>query len=427
VEGERVGMVDCRGDGNGGKQHVATIRMKNSQSIVVPARTVQLVHLEISDEANSKLQPEKSYVMESQQEVPGLNFARAVIKGASTRHLITSVVNSTESPIVIPPDTIVGRVGSISDEISPDEREDWNEEIEADMEFDSSKSKMSQDEFEAQLEKSISGSVLDATQKHELKSLLRRYRDRFAPDPSCPGTTDVVVHTIDTGQSKPMKSAPARVSPRDQEVIKEKIDEMLKAGIIEPSRSPWASRIVMVRKKDGTARFCVDYRNLNEVTVKDSYPLPHQTDLMDAISDAIYFSTMDLAAGYWQIRLDDDAKEKSAFASRFGFYQFTVMPFGLTNAPATFQRMMDVALSGLTWIECMVYLDDIIIFGRNWKEHLDRLQHVMDRLREFKLVAKLSKCHFGAQSIKFLGHVVTAAGLGTDPDKVKAIRELPYP
>jgi hypothetical protein len=299
----------------------------------------------------------------------------------------------------------------------------------ADAEFDSLVSKVSDREFDLQLDSSLKGTVLDAAQVTELKTLLHQYRDCFAPDPSSPGTTDVVVHTIDTGSAKPMKSAPARVSPRDQELIKEKINEMLKAKIIEPSRSPWASRIVLVRKKDGirTPRFCVDYRQLNEVTVKDSYPLPYQTDLMDSISDAKYFSSLDLAAGYWQIKLDDDAKLKSAFASRHGFFQFNVMPFGLTNAPATFQRMMDVVLAGLTWLECMVYLDDIIIFARNWKEHLERLAHVLARLREYKLVAKLSKCQFGCRTIKFLGHVISAEGISTDPDKVTVIKNLPYP
>ena len=202
---------------------------------------------------------------------------------------------------------------------------------------------------------------------------------------------------------------------------------MLKAGVIEPSRSPWASRVVIVKKKDGTPRFCVDYRALNLLTVKDSYPLPYQTDLMDNISNAQYFSSLDLASGYWQIKLDDDAKAKSAFTTRYGLFQFNVMPFGLTNAPATFQRLMDLVLAGLTWIECMVYLDDIIIFSPTWKEHLKRLKHVFERLRESKLKAKMSKCQFGREKLKYLGHVISAAGIATDPEKITVIEKLTVP
>ena len=148
---------------------------------------------------------------------------------------------------------------------------------------------------------------------------------------------------------------------------------------------------------------------------------------MDNISNAKYFSSLDLASGYWQIKLDDEAKAKSAFTTRYGLYQFNVMPFGLTNAPATFQRLMDLVLAGLTWIECMVYLDDIIIFSATWNEHLGRLAHVFARLREYKLKAKLSKCQFGREEIKFLGHVISSKGIATDQDKVKAIERIPYP
>ena len=278
-----------------------------------------------------------------------------------------------------------------------------------------------------QVDASLADSVLNKEQKAQLRSLLYEHQDCFAPDPKNPGTTDLLTHRIDTCQAAPIKSAPARVSPPNQAIIKKSIDEMVQAGIAEPSSSPWASRIVIVTKKDGTPRFCVDYRSLNAVTVKDSYPIPHQTDLLDAIGEAKFFSTLDLASGYWQIKLDEDAKMKSAFVSRYGLYQFTVMPFGLTNAPATFQRMMDVVLSGLTWLQCMVYLDDIIVFAPTWEEHQMRLRNVLTRLRKYKLAAKMTKCRFGRQSIVFLGHVISAEGVSTDPEKVKAIQRLPYP
>src|SRR4029077_16457482 len=130
--------------------------------------------------------------------------------------------------------------------------------------------------------------------------------------------------------------------PAEQSVIKKNIHNMLEAGVIEPSRSPWSSRIVLTKKRDGSPRFCVDYRQLNDLTLKDSYPLPLQQDVMDFLSTARFFSTIDLASGFWQIPLTESAKQKSAFVSRFGLFQFKVMPFGLTNAPAAFQRVMDL-------------------------------------------------------------------------------------
>ena len=168
---------------------------------------------------------------------------------------------------------------------------------------------------------------------------------------------------------------------------------MRKHGIVEPAASPWASNVVLVKKKDGSLRFCVDYRRLNAITYKDSYPLPLIDNCLSALSGASWFSTLDLRAGYYNIPIAECDRDKSAFITRTGCYRFTVMPFGPTGAPSVFQRLMDLVLCGLSYVSCLVYLDDIIIFGRNFEEHLDRLREVFDRICQANLKLKPSKIH----------------------------------
>ena len=197
--------------------------------------------------------------------------------------------------------------------------------------------------------------------------------------------------------------------------------------MIEPSNSPWASPVVLVQKKDGSLRYCIDYRKLNAVTRKDSYPLPRIDDSLDTLKNAKYFTTLDLASGYWQIELTDDAKEKSAFCTTSGLYQFRVMPFGLTNAPATFQRLMERVLAGLQWRICLVYIDDIIIFSATVDDHLQQLDEVFGRLKAAGLKLKPKKCHLFQQKVQYLGHIVSEEGIATDPEKTESIRKWHRP
>ncbi|XP_036138917.1 uncharacterized protein LOC118644443 [Monomorium pharaonis] len=170
------------------------------------------------------------------------------------------------------------------------------------------------------------------------------------------------------------------------------IEEMRAQGVIEESQSPWMSPAVLVRKKDGSLRFCVDYRKLNEVTVKDSYPLPKIDDILDQLSGNIWFSTLDLKSGYWQVKIRSEDKEKIAFSIGNGLWQFTVMPFGLCNAPATFERVIEKILHGLLYKFCLVYLDDVIIYGKSFSEMLENLGKVFTRLREVNLKVNPKEC-----------------------------------
>ena len=199
---------------------------------------------------------------------------------------------------------------------------------------------------------------LDDSQRGQLANTLLQFVDLIpVPGSALTGYTDAVEHTIDTGDSPPIRCAPHMMSPQKIKQEETCVEEMLTGGQIEPSDSPWSAPVVLVTKKDGGTRFCVDYHRLNLATVKDAYPLPRIDDTLDMLAGKQWSS------GYWQVSLSPDARCKTAFATHSGLFQFRVMPFGLCNAPATFERLMDRVLQGLRWSHCLVYLDDIISFG----------------------------------------------------------------
>lgn len=268
---------------------------------------------------------------------------------------------------------------------------------------------------------------LTNTEHQALSTLLTAYSDLFDFDRRALTKTTTVNHSIDTGTATPVKSRAYRVSPAERRTIQENVADMLKKNVIEPSSSPWSSPVVLVKKKDGSWRFCVDYRRLNKVTKKDAYPLPRIDDTLDTLQGSSFFSSMDLRSGYWQIPLSDDAKPKTAFITPDGLYQFNVMPFGLCNAPATFERMMDNLLMGFTWNICLCYLDDVVVFSATFDEHIRRLRQVLDCFRAAKLQLNSKKCRFGARQIKVLGHLVSVDGIRPDPDKIQAVSEFPVP
>ena len=203
---------------------------------------------------------------------------------------------------------------------------------------------------------------------------------------------------------------------------------MLDIGAIRRSNSPWASPVVLVRKKDGSLRFCIDLRKLNARTVKDAYSLPCIEDALDSLNGACIFTSLDLKSGYWQVELDENSIPLTAFTvGPLGFYECVRMPFGLTNAPATFQRLMESCLGELHLDWCIIYLDDIIIFSKTPDEHIARLEGVFEKLAKAGLKLKPSKCEFFRSSLKYLGHIVSKDGIATDPRKIEAINKWPQP
>ncbi|XP_063054507.1 uncharacterized protein LOC134448779 [Engraulis encrasicolus] len=202
---------------------------------------------------------------------------------------------------------------------------------------------------------------------------------------------------------------------------------MLEGGIIRESSSPWAAPIVLVQKKNGSWRFCVDYRRLNSVTKKDAFPLPRIEDSLTTLSQAAWYSTLDLASGYWQVRVEEPDREKTAFTTPFGLFEWDRMPFGLCNAPATFQRLMQRCLSGQMVESTLVYLDDIIVFSPDFSTHLRHLEGVFQAMERYGLKLRPEKCQLLRQEVKFLGHRVSHQGVSPDPDKVSAVQEWQTP
>lgn len=241
------------------------------------------------------------------------------------------------------------------------------------------------------------------------------------------GHTSLVEHSIDTGSAKPVCLPPYRASPKKRRIIEEQIAKMITDDIIEPASGPWASPIVIVEKPSSEPRFCIDFRKINLSTVKDSYPLPRVDESLDFLSRGKYISTLDLARGYWQVSVAPESRQKTAFISHKGLYQFKVMPFGLSNAPATFQRLMNSVLAGLIYNCCVVYLDDIVVASPTLEQHIEDLTVVLGRLADAGLSLKLGKCHFCKSSLRYLGYMVTPEGLSPDENKVSSIKDFPEP
>ncbi|KAI2646137.1 Retrovirus-related Pol polyprotein from transposon 17.6 [Labeo rohita] len=264
---------------------------------------------------------------------------------------------------------------------------------------------------------------LAAAQKAELQHLVSQFQDVFS---SQPGQTNVVHHDIKTPTGVIVRQWPYRIPEARRQAIEEEIQQMLKLGGLEPSRSPWSSPIVMVPKPDGTLRFCNDFRRLNKVSEFDGYPMPRVDELLDRLGRARYISTLDLTKGYWQVPLTSSAKPKTAFSTPSGHWQYRTLPFGSHGAPATFQRMMDIILRPQQ-AYAAAYIDDVVVHSEAWDEHLDRLRRVLSELRWAGLTANPRKCHLALSEAKYLGFQVGRGLIRPQEKKVEAIHSAPRP
>ena len=267
------------------------------------------------------------------------------------------------------------------------------------------------------------GTQLSEDRKEELQNLLRKFQ---TVTKDTPGRTNTATHHIRTTDHSPIRQKPYRIPQAYLEKVMTELEEMERDGIIEKSSSEWASPLVIVKKQDGGLRICVDYRQLNQVTKFDAYPMPRIEELLDKVGNAEFITTLDLAKGYWQVPMHEEDKEKTAFTSPRGLYQFTTMPFGLSGAPATFQRMMDNILRG-TESYAGVYLDDIVIHSSNWRDHMDHLTEILGRLESSGLTIKLKKCIFGASDCTYLGYQIGRGGVKPEQRKIEAILEMSRP
>ena len=241
------------------------------------------------------------------------------------------------------------------------------------------------------------------------------------------GSVDIIQHSIKVNNATPVRSQPYRVNRETQLSIDQHISEMLDHDIIEPSISAWASPVVLVKKSDGGSRFCIDFRKLNQLTVKDSYPIPNITDILDSLGDSKYFSTLDLKSGFFQIGIEEQSRHLTAFTCKNGLYQFKRVPFGLVNSPSLFTRVMQHVLQGLNWNICLAYIDDIIVFSKTIEEHIENLKILFARFQEYNLKLNPKKCNFFQTTIKFLRHTISEEGVSVNDDKIKIIRDHSIP
>lgn len=264
-------------------------------------------------------------------------------------------------------------------------------------------------------------------QKEKALSLFQRNLEVFARSKEDLGCTATAYHRIYTDDDVPVTERYRRIPPNMYQEVQQHLQELLQKGVIRPSESNYASPIVLVRKKSGALRMCVDYRKLNQKTKRDQYPLPRIEESLEALRGAKYFSTIDLASAYNQVEVHADDRHKTAFTTPMGLFEYNRMPFGLQNAPATFQRLMQGVFRDDILRTLMVYLDDIIVFSSTIQEHLERLETVFSKLRHHGLKIEPAKCQLFQDQVTYLGHVVSADGVATDPEKTKAVKEWPVP
>lgn len=276
----------------------------------------------------------------------------------------------------------------------------------------------------------VTGVEGDPDLSHLADDLVSQLRQLFTEMPCLfsakPGRTFVIEHTIRLKDTRPFRQRPYRVPQKLVEQLQKEIEAMLQLGVIEPSNSEWCSPVVIVYKKDGTLRICIDFRKLNSVSEFDAYPMPRIDELLERIGSARYITTLDLCKGYWQVPLDPSSRPYTAFRTPAGLFQFTVMPFGLHGAPATFQRLMDKVLQGCE--ECSAaYLDDVVIYSRTWEEHLSHLRKVLGKIQSAGLTLNLKKCEWAREEVRYLGYRLGQGKVRPQVDKVEAIRDCPRP
>ena len=259
----------------------------------------------------------------------------------------------------------------------------------------------------------------------EIREMLRKHADIWNGHLGEIAATEHRIELVDG--ARPVRQQPYRLGPKQRVLVEQEIRKMQDAGVVQPSKSEWASPVVLVPKPDGSLRFCVDYRRLNALSVKDCYPIPRMEDCIDSLGEARYFTTLDANSGYWQITIAERDREKTAFTTHVGLYEYTRMPFGLTNAPATFQRSLDIILAKYKWRMCLIYLDDIVVFSKSIDDHIRQVDEVLQALRSAGVSLKFKKCKFFSTSINYLGHIIRPGRMEINQALTKSIREARPP
>ena len=388
------------------EEKAAFIKYSGSSPTLIPANSSKIISAHCRDNITT------SQLVEPINTGPaGLIVLTALVTPVKGQ-IKVSVMNPTDEDIIIQPKRRIGIVNSarvarvsvvetnLGEEINPETEFNWDE---------------------------LDVTELSQEQAETLRSLLKKNRDCFAMNQDELGLCNLFQHRITLTTDVPIAQPYRRIPQSQLQEVREHLDTLLKNDIIQPSFSPYAAPIVIVRKKDGSIRMCCDYRALNSKTIKDAYPLPRMEECIDCLAGAKFFSTLDLASGYHQTAMHPDDQHKTAFTTPFGLYSWSRLPFGLVNAPSQFSRVMQRVMSDQLFKTLVLYLDDLLIYSSDFDEQLKRLEQVFNRLREVGLKLRPDKCSFAKSSVKFLGHILTSDGLTTDPEKTRAVQDFPKP
>lgn len=343
--------------------------------------------------------------------VNGLTGANALIRVHEERFVPVRIANLTQQELTLPRNKIVA---SLVDVEVADPLPEANEVPIRGIET-------------LDVEKMFELSHIGSTERERIVALITKYSDAFALDNLDLGHCGVIKHRVPTQDAAPVYRRAYRIPYSKREEMERQVNELIGKGIVEHSTSPWGAPALLVEKPDGSFRFVVDYRDLNKVTRIDPYPLPNIQETLSLLGGSQYFTVVDMASGYWQIELDAQDREKTAFNTPSGHYQWTRMPMGLANSAAVWQRTADVVLAGLLGKLCHVYLDDIIVFSNSFEDHIEHIAKVLVRLKEAGLKLKPSKCQFLKPEVKYLGHIISREGVRPDPGKVQCVKEFPRP
>lgn len=342
--------------------------------------------------------------------LPGGVFVKRCLLNQSENQMNSIPVvltNETNHDITIPPRCVIAELYAV-DSLQP-------------------LSKTSNSNGEGDFTLNFGDSPLPQVWKERISKKLREIPEVFSHHDLDFGHTQKVKHSIKLHDETPFKQRARPIHPQDIEAVRRHLQDLLASGVIRESESPFSSPIVVVRKKNGDVRLCIDYRKLNIQTVRDAYALPNLEETFSALTGSKWFSVLDLKSGYYQIEVDEADKPKTAFVCPLGFWEFNRMPQGVTNAPSTFQRLMEKCMGDINLKEVLVFLDDLIVFSDTLEEHETRLLNVLFRLKEYGLKLSLEKCKFFQTSVRYLGHIVSEHGVETDPEKVQALKTWPVP
>ena len=396
-------------------------RVRCAKRVVVPPHTAKLIKCSLDHDIPGEV------FCEVDKDFEGC-FDEMTVQIPEDGEIRLLYSNATDRYITLRKDKAIGIASEFEEigEAIDDENEEENINVRT-MSASQSTDNELPDHLKDLFERSSANLTPEETQS--VHDLLIEYQDIFSKHDLDIGCFTAIKHKIETGDEEPVKHKLRRTPLGFEEEEQKYLKKMLDAGVIRPSISEWACSPVLIRKKDKTVRYCLDYRDLNAKTknVGCNWPLPSIDDCLDTLAGSQYFSTIDLAAGYWQILVDDKDIPKTAWISKYGHFESLRMPFGLKGAPSTMQRVIEYTLKGLLWLICLGYLDDVITKGKSFRDQLENLKKVFQRFREHHLKIKPKKCHLFQTEVVFLGRKVTPEGISVDPSKIEAIQKWPVP